>query len=288
MTREEELGHLHADALARELIEAGAAGDTGGEALRIGRTRAVGGMEAEEPQDPQIILGDAGCRIADETHAPRFDIGEPTHIIVDGAVARDGERIDREIAALGVTSPVAPEGHFGMSPECFHIFAERGDLERPAGGNDGDGAMLDTSRHGLEAGLLNTAHDFLWKRRRGDIDVAVRFAEQRVAHGTADDASLLAARVEHCEQSGKRRLLQPFGLEVPRHVGHLVSPGTNWPSSIRAGLYVEPGGAPPHSASTMKLPIISANAAIRSQPSRPRDQFTRSSTPPRVSQRNKA
>ena len=62
MRGEQELDQLHADALARQLLEAGAAGDAGGDARRIGRAVAIGGVEAEEAQDAQIVLGDAPRR----------------------------------------------------------------------------------------------------------------------------------------------------------------------------------------------------------------------------------
>ena len=62
--------------------------DAGREPGRIGRAVAIGGMEAEEPQDAQIILGDARRRRADEAHAPRGEIVEAADIIVDRAVAR--------------------------------------------------------------------------------------------------------------------------------------------------------------------------------------------------------
>ena len=47
---------------------------------------AIGGMEAEEAQDAQVVLGDALLRLADEAHAPRGDVGKPADIVVDGAV----------------------------------------------------------------------------------------------------------------------------------------------------------------------------------------------------------
>ena len=35
------------------------AGDAGGDPVRVGRALAVGGVEAKEPQDAQIVFGDA-------------------------------------------------------------------------------------------------------------------------------------------------------------------------------------------------------------------------------------
>src|SRR6478735_2257176 len=69
---EEELEHLDAHALARQLIEAGARRDARGEPLRVRSALAIGGVEAEEAQDAQIVLGDARCRLANEAHPPRL------------------------------------------------------------------------------------------------------------------------------------------------------------------------------------------------------------------------
>src|SRR5262249_59701202 len=100
-----------------KLLETGGGVDAGGEARRVGSAWAVGGVEAEEPQDGQIVFGDARRRVTDEAHAPRLDVGEPAHIVVDGSVAAERERIHGEVAPLGVAFPVAAEGHRGMTPE---------------------------------------------------------------------------------------------------------------------------------------------------------------------------
>ena len=63
---------------------------------------AIGGVKAEEAQDAQIVFRDALARIADEAHAARGEIGEPADIVVDRAVARRRQRVDGEVAPLGV------------------------------------------------------------------------------------------------------------------------------------------------------------------------------------------
>src|SRR5262249_59370944 len=73
---DEELERLHAHALARQLLEAVARLDTGREPFRVGSALAVGGVETEESQDTQIVLGHARCGIANEANAPRLDVGE--------------------------------------------------------------------------------------------------------------------------------------------------------------------------------------------------------------------
>ena len=75
----EELGHLGADPLAREPVEAVLRRGAGGEAVGVEAARrvAVPGVEAEEAQDAQIVLGDPRRRVADEAHAARAEVGRP-------------------------------------------------------------------------------------------------------------------------------------------------------------------------------------------------------------------
>ncbi len=123
-----------------------------------------------------------------------------------------------------------------MASERLDVFAQGRDLERPPSGDDGDGAVLDAGGHRLEAGGLDPADHFVRMRGGGDVDVAERLAEQRIAHRAADHARLLAGAVERAEKIAKRRRSQPCGIEAAQDLRHLVSPGTNWPSSIWAGM----------------------------------------------------
>ncbi len=84
--RQQQLEQFHPHPLARQLRETGTRGDAGGKPRGIGQPMAIGGVEAEEAQDAQIILGDAFLRLADEAHAPRFEIGKPADVIVHDAV----------------------------------------------------------------------------------------------------------------------------------------------------------------------------------------------------------
>src|SRR5262249_48036743 len=131
--------------------------------------------------------------------------------------------------------PIAAEGDGGMAPEGLDVFAKGGDFERPPDGDDGHGAVLDTGGHGLEAGRLDPADHFRRQRGGGDVDVAVRLAAERVAHRAAAHAGLRAVAVKGGEKVAQRRLSQPCGVEAAPPLRHLVSPGTNWPSSIWAG-----------------------------------------------------
>ena len=146
----------------------------------IGQAVAVMRMETEEAQDAQIILGDARGRIADEADAPLVEIGEPAGIVVDRAVARDRQRVDGEVAPLGVFLPVAAERHPRLAPEGLDILAQRRDLERPPVDHDCDGAVLDSRRNGLEALRLRAPRSLRrarrWWRRRS------RRSARRAAH----------------------------------------------------------------------------------------------------------
>ena len=165
---------------------------------------AIGGVEAEEAQDTQIVFLDALLRIADEAHAPRVEIGEPADIIVDRAVARSRQRVDGEIAPLGVHLPVAAEGDLGVAAVGLHVLAQRGHLERVFVDDDGDGAVLDAGRHRLETGGGNAPHHLFRHRGSGDVDFLDRQTDKRVAHRAADRARLLAVAVEHAEQTRQR------------------------------------------------------------------------------------
>ena len=235
MLGNEQLEHLHAHALARQLLEAGAGVDAGGEALWVGSALAIGGVEAEEPQDAQIVFGDARRRVADEAHAPRLDVGEPADVVVDGSVAGERQRVHGEVAPLGVALPVAPELDRCAAAERLDVLAQGRDLERAALDHHRDGAVVEPGRHGLEACSLDPADHFGRERGSGDIDVAVRLADERVAHRAADDAGFLAVVLERGENAAQRRLSQPFGIEAAPSLRHFVSPGTNCPSSIWAG-----------------------------------------------------
>ena len=127
---------------ARALMQACNAG-------RVRRARSEMRMKAKEPQDAQIIFFDPPLRIADEAHATRGDVVKAADIIVHHAVGRSRQRIDREVAPLGVGAPVAPERDARLAAERFDVLAQRRDFERMMIDDDGDGAVLDAGRDRL-------------------------------------------------------------------------------------------------------------------------------------------
>ena len=178
------------------------------------------------------------ARVADETHAPRLEIGEAADVIVDRAVAGSGQRIDGEIAPLGVSLPVATEGNLGVAAIGLHVLAQRGHLERMFVDDHGDGAVLNSRGHRLEACRAHALDHFVRHGCRGDVDFLDQQSDQRVTHRAADRARLLAVAVEHGQQARQRAALKPGGIGKRargRTARHLTRPGTNFPFSICAG-----------------------------------------------------
>ena len=160
MLGQQELDELHTDTLTRQLFEAGASGDAGGDPCRVERALSIGGMKAKEAQDAQVVFGDARGSVADEAHAPRLDVGEPADIVIDRAIAGGGQRVDGEVTALGIALPIASKRHLGMPTEGLDVFAQGGDFERPPEDHHGHGAVLDSGGHRLEARRLSPANHF--------------------------------------------------------------------------------------------------------------------------------
>ncbi len=124
------------------------------QSVPVGRPVRVLGMEAEKPQDAQVVLADAGWRVADEADPPGGEIREAVRVVVEGPVGAERERVDGEVAALGVGREVAAEAHDGVTAVRLDILAQGRDLEGLAVDHHRDGAVLDAGRDGLEAGVL--------------------------------------------------------------------------------------------------------------------------------------
>ena len=208
------------------------------QAVTVGHAVRIRRLEAEEAQDAQIILGDAACRIADEADLASGEIVETADIIVDDAVRRDRQRVDGEVAPLGIDLPVAPERHIGFAAEGLDVLAQRRHLERYAIDDERDGAVLDAGRHRLDPGGGRAPHHLIGQRGGRDVDVAERHADERVARGAADDTRLLAAAVEEREHALHRRGTEPGIVGKPHgdRCRHLSVPGTRRPFSMWAGI----------------------------------------------------
>src|SRR5579863_8258009 len=127
-------------------------------------------VKAKETQDAQIIFFNSPPRLADEANAARADIIPAADIVVHFSIRRDGQPVDREIAALGVLFPIAAKHDARLAAEGFDILAQRRDLEQTSVDDGGHRAMLDTGRYGLPPGCRDTARHGLGQRRGRDID----------------------------------------------------------------------------------------------------------------------
>src|SRR5437763_1004483 len=75
----------------------------------------VCGGKAEEAEEAKMVLRNARRRLADEPHPVRPQIGDAADMVVHDAVARGRQRIQGEVAALGVLPPVAAEADIGVA-----------------------------------------------------------------------------------------------------------------------------------------------------------------------------
>jgi hypothetical protein len=121
-----------------------------------------------------------------------------------------------------------------MAAECLDVLAQGRDLERPPLDHDRDRAVVDAGRDRLEGGGGGAPHHLGRQGRGGDIEVARRHAQQRVAHRPADHARLLAVAIEHADEPRERALAEPVAVEASR-ARHCECPGTSLPSSTCAG-----------------------------------------------------
>ncbi len=221
---------------ADRLDKSGAPGDAGEISGAVGLVRAVGGMHAEEAQDAQIILGDALAGVADEAHAPSFDIGEPADMVVHDAAGIDRQSVDGEVAPLRIAHPVAAERHLGLAAEGLGILAQGRDLERVRFDDQRDRAVVDAGRHAFDAGCLGAANDLVGQRRGRDVDVAEGNLQQRIAHGAADHAGFLAIAVEQREHARGRTGPEPGRVRQHARLAHFSTPSTSLPFSRWAGM----------------------------------------------------
>ncbi len=207
-------------------------GDAGG-VIRAGPVdRAETRREAEEAQDAQMVLGDAGIGIADEMDATGCQIHASVEIVDQRPVKRIGiKRVHREVAPRGIGLPVGAERHGRAPPVGRDVAAQRGDLHRPVMQNRRHGAMCDPRRHRLEARSPDPLDDLGGLMHGGDIDILDRQPEQPVAHGAADKARLALPRPKRRAQIDQARPVPPLGLRQCR--GQDVAHGALSAASIR-------------------------------------------------------
>ena len=109
--RDEDFQNLVPDALPRQDRKPARSAPEAASPSASGSPSRVFRVEAEEPQDPQVILANARPRVADEADAAGGEIGDAVGIIVKLPVETEREGIDGEIAAPGIGGEIAPEMH---------------------------------------------------------------------------------------------------------------------------------------------------------------------------------
>ena len=137
---------------------------------------------------------------------------------------------------LRIEPEIAPEMHDGMAPIGFHILAQGRDFERFAVDDHGDRAVLDPGRNRLEPGLLRPLHDRIGQHGGGAVDLRDGPPEQRIAHGAAHDARLLAPAVIDLQEAAQGRTVEKAcqSLSV-EGFHHSKCPGTTRPFSTWVG-----------------------------------------------------
>ena len=201
------------------------------------------GVEPEKAQNAQTILGDPSIGLADEPDAAGDDVRISADRIVNRAATVDGERVDGEIAPLGIGDPVAAEADDGVPAVGLDILAERGHLVADVIGNQRNRAVLDPGRHRLEPGGARPAHDVFGTRRGGEVDVDRRACREarcgRRRRRCAPRRRLpRGPQRSRCTAGAK----QPLGVGKGRDAAlsslelHSKWPGTSLPFSIVAGL----------------------------------------------------
>jgi hypothetical protein len=181
-------------------------------------------VEAEEPQEPQEILANALARLTDEPDPAFGQVRGPAEGVVDAAVGRQRDGVDREVAARGVGRPIIGEVDDGAPSICLAVDPQRGDLDGILARPDDrrDGAVREACRNDPDAGPLEAFDDRLGPQGGRQVDILDRSAGQGIAHTTADQAGLLAILLQRRDDAANGGRVHPGlpHLPVGRGLGH--------------------------------------------------------------------
>ena len=194
----------------RSLERAGIA-PAGSEARPVEGRPAIPGMEAEEAQHAQAVLGDALVGIADEAHPSGREIGAAAERIVERAVEIGVQRVEGEVATACILQPVVGEGDDRTAAVGLDVAAQRRQLVVRGAGDARHGAMLQPGRDHLDAGGFQRARHRVGRLVDGEIDVVDPAIEHGIAHAAADEARDDARRLERGEQPDGRSIAQALG-----------------------------------------------------------------------------
>ena len=154
------------------------------------------------------VLAHASVRVAHRAHDPRVQVALAAERVAQlVAPGRIGDRVDREVASRQVVVERHAEFDDRVAPVRLHVAAERRHLvHRAFAIEHANRSELDADRN-RPARTKYLAH-FVRGRRRRQIPVEVRFAEQRVAHGAAHAPRLESRRLEAVRdvKDGGRRM----------------------------------------------------------------------------------
>jgi len=202
-----------AQALAGEALQVRRLLSQHGQGRRLGRQLAVVGLEAEEPQQAQIVLADSLARFPDEAHTAGRQVLAPAEGVEKLPFRAAGHGVEGEVPARRIGLPVVGEGDPGATAVGLHVLAQGGDLERPVPGDGGDRAVVESRGHGLQPGGAQQVHYLLGPVGSRQVHVLHRAAGQRVAHAAADETYLRAFRPQGRDHGPRFRGRHP-GLRL--------------------------------------------------------------------------
>ncbi len=154
----------------------------------LGRRQAKLRDEARGPQDPQRVVAERVDRAARRPQDPVPQVGEPAERI-DQVQARQlgSHRVDGEVAPGQVGAERGLVLHVRLAGVGLVVLAAVGrDLEVVAALAQSHGAELHADRPGCVRPVLGYLQHLLGPRIRGQVEVSVRPAEERVAYRTPD------------------------------------------------------------------------------------------------------
>ena len=195
---------------------------------------AVAGVEPEEAQDAQVVLGDPRRRVAHEADPARAQIRGAVEIIIHRAVRQHGHGVHREVPPRRVLLPIRGPGDLRVPPVRGLVAAQRRDLEPPAAAHCGDGAVVQSGRHGAQPGVLQGAGHGVWREGRREVDIGHGPSGDGIPHAAADQP--------HAGQGGQHRQQRRVGQERRRRDAqrrlrcHPACPGTMRPLRSCAGM----------------------------------------------------
>ena len=236
----DELYEFGAHPLPGQAREAFARPDRSGKTLGVEPVRGEPGREPEEPQNAQIILTDALVGVADEAHASGGKIIKSADRIVDRSVGSKRQRVDGEVAPLGVGGEVASERHLGPATVGLDVLAQRRRLDRASVDDERHRPVGDAGQRDLEPRRPCTANHLVGRCRGREVEIEPRLAEREVAHRAADQARLLAFAVEGFERPRQRALperrkILELAVRQAAEDRHSIRPGMRTPFSTCAG-----------------------------------------------------